>query len=396
MMYPRLFLARNLLTEDGVIFISIDDNEQANLKKICDQIFGEDNFVASLIWNSSTGGGIRSKFVNQSHQYILCYSKNQVNTEKFFSQLSSKAKSQYKKKDATGIYREKDFAWKNFSKGKNQKYFIECPSKEKVKPKDGYLFRFVRTTFEEYLSKNMVVFKIARNSPLVNENGSQSKWNIYIKKYLGDGTGAPISIIPKDLVGLNNEGTTEVYDLFKITLFSNPKNVRLIKYLLNLIQDTKNDIILDFFAGSCTTADAVMQLNAEDGGHRKFIMVQLPELCKEDSEAFKSGYKNISEIGKERIRRAAQKIKKDLQDKIVTFSQKVAKLEEKNKKTNAEASQEIIAEIEKQNQEILTLKERAKNLDLGFQSFQLTSSNFEEWQTDPRNFSYCIRLVCIF
>ena len=164
MMYPRLFLARNLLTEDGVIFISIDDNEQANLKKICDQIFGEDNFVASLIWNSSTGGGIRSKFVNQSHQYILCYSKNQVNTEKFFSQLSSKAKSQYKKKDATGIYREKDFAWKNFSKGKNQKYFIECPSKEKfvflLKPKDGYLFRFVRTTFEEYLSKNMVVFKI--------------------------------------------------------------------------------------------------------------------------------------------------------------------------------------------------------------------------------------------
>ena len=182
---------------------------------------------------------------------------------------------------------------------------------------------------------------------------------------------------------MNQVATKEVNLLFEESLTSYPKPVVFLEKLI-FYGARKNDIILDFFAGSCTTADAVMQLNAEDGGTRKFIMVQLPEPCKEDSEAFKSGYKNISEIGKERIRRAAQKIKKDLQDKIVTFSQKVAKLEEKNKKATAEASQEIIAEIEKQNQEILTLKERAKNLDLGFQSFQLTSSNFEEWQTEPQ------------
>jgi len=311
MMYPRLFLAKNLLLDDGVIFVSIDDNEVANLRLIMDEIFGEENFISEFIWHSSTGGGIRSRFVNQSHQYIVCYAKNIIETKMFYASLSEEAKKQYKKEDDRGVYREKDFAWKNSSWGTNQKYFIECPNGEKVKPKDGYLFRFIRSTFDEYFAKDMVVFKATKNGPLVKENGEQANWNIYIKKYLGDGTGAPSSVIPRDLVGINNEGTTELNDLFGGNFFESPKNVRLLKYLFSLVEEDDGDIVLDFFAGSGTTAHAVMDLNAEDSGNRKFICVQLPEMTEEESEAYKAGYKNIAEISRERIRRAGEKIGKE-------------------------------------------------------------------------------------
>ena len=328
MMYPRLFLARNLLKDDGVIFVSIDDNEVANLRLIMDEIFGEENFISNLIWHSSTGGGIRSNFVNQSHQYVICYAKNILETETFYAPLSEEAKKQYNKEDAVGIYREKDFAWKNSSWGTNQKYFIECPDGEKVKPKEGYLFRFIEPTFQEALAKNMVVFKQTKTGPLVNEKGDQANWNIYIKKYLGDGTGAPSSVIPRELVGINNEGTTELNDLFQNTIFESPKNVRLLKYLFSLVDNDTDDIVLDFFAGSGTTAHAVMDLNAEDGGNRKWICVQLPEETDEKSESYKAGYKNIAEISRERIRRAGEKIGKG---------------------------------------------------DTGFKSFQLSSSNYRKW-----------------
>lgn len=336
MMYPRLFLARNLLKDDGVIFISIDDNEVANLRLIMDEIFGEENFIANFVWNSSTGGGIRGKFLNQSHQYILVYSKNKLNTDMFFAPLSQAAKDQYNKEDEIGIYREKDFAWKNSSWGTNQKYFIGAPDGQKIKPKNGYLFRFIEKTFEEYLNKNMVVFKKTNNGPLIKEDGTQADWNIYIKKYLGDGTGAPSSVIPKEIVGINNEGTTELNSLFEgNNYFESPKNVRLLKYLFSLPKKEDNDIILDFFAGSGTTAHAVMDLNAEDGGNRKWICVQLPEITDEKSEAYKAGYKTISEISRERIKRAGKNIKEENKDK--------------------------------------------KDLDLGFKTFTLEKSNYRMW-----------------
>jgi adenine-specific DNA-methyltransferase len=308
MMYPRLFLARQLLRDDGVIFISIDDNEVANLRLIMDEIFGEENFVANFIWHSSTGGGIRGKFVNQSHQYILCYTRNILEAKTFWAPLSDNAKKQYDKTDENGLYREKDFAWKNSSWGTNQKYFIKCPDGEKVKPKEGYLFRFIEPTFTDALSKGLVVFKEGRNSPLVNEDGKQSRWNIYIKKYLGDGTGAPVSVIPRELVGINNEGTTETNEIFGLNIFENPKNIRLIKYLISLIEEDPDDLILDFFAGSGTSAHAVMAQNTEDGGNRKWISVQIPEETDVESEAHKAGYKIIAEISRERIRRAGDKI----------------------------------------------------------------------------------------
>ncbi|MDR0591580.1 MAG: site-specific DNA-methyltransferase [Candidatus Nomurabacteria bacterium] len=310
MMYPRLYLARNLLRADGVIFVSIDDNEVANLRLIMDEIFGAENFVAQFIWHSSTGGGIRAKFANVSHQYILCYARAADELDQFFAPLSAQAISAYNKKDEKGTYREKDFAWKNSSWGANQKYLIETPDGERVKPRDGYLYRFIRETFEEALADDMVVFKKTDTGPLVTESGEQAHWNIYIKKYLGDGTGAPTTVIPRDLVGINNEGTTDLGNMLGGNYFQSPKNVRLIKYLISIGDVKSDDIVLDFFAGSGTTAQAVMELNAEDGGNRKWILVQLPEETDEKSEARKAGYATIADISTERIRRAGAKIGK--------------------------------------------------------------------------------------
>lgn len=346
MMYPRLFLARNLLRQDGVIFVSIDDNEVHNLRLMMNEIFGEENFVAQLIWNSATGGGIRSKFVNCAHQYILCYGRSLDEIDSFWAPLSNEAVSQYKCKDEKGLYREKDFAWRNPSEGVNQKYFIECPDGEKVQPKQGYIFRFIRQRFEKALEDDLVVFKKTKTSPLVTENGGRASWNIYIKKYLGAAKGAPISVLPKSLVGMNDSGTKEVMQLLDGAFFNNPKSVRLMKYLLEF-GCTDNGAVLDFFSGSGTTAHAVAELNAEDGGNRRWICVQLSELTDEKSEAHKAGYRTIADIARERIRRAGAKISADQADKL--------------------ASRDV-------------------PLDLGFRTYRVDDSNFKQWNelvSDP-------------
>ena len=346
MMYPRLFLARNLLRQDGVIFVSIDDNEVHNLRLMMNEIFGEENFVAQLVWNSATGGGIRSKFVNYAHQYILCYGRSLDEIDSFWAPLSNEAVSQYKCKDEKGLYREKDFAWRNPSEGVNQKYFIECPDGEKVQPKQGYIFRFIRQRFEKALEDDLVVFKKTKTSPLVTENGGRASWNIYIKKHLGAAKGAPISVLPKSLVGMNDSGTKEVMQLLDGAFFNNPKSVRLMKYLLEF-GCTDNGVVLDFFSGSGTTAHAVTELNAEDGGNRRWICVQLPELTDEKSEAYKAGYHTIADIARERIRRAGAKIRADQANKLAS---------------------------------------RDTPLDLGFRAYRVDDSNFKQWNelvSDP-------------
>ncbi|WP_035758413.1 site-specific DNA-methyltransferase [Hugenholtzia roseola] len=321
-MYPRLYLAKQLLKDDGVIFVSIDDNEVAQLRLLMDEIFGEENFVAEFVWKSSTAGGIRSKYVNNCHEYCLCYTKNINFLEIFYAPLSEKAVKQYNKIDDKGIYREKDFSWKNDSKGENQKYLIKCPDGELVKPQEGYLFRFIKETFEENLKLNNVIFKKTSTSPLIKENGEQANWNIYIKKYLGDAKGAPSSVIPEN-IGLSSLGTNRIQEIFKERIFQNSKSTEYIKYLTS-IGSNPTDVILDFFAGSGTTGDAVMQLNAEDGGSRQFILVQLPEAIdkKKNKTAFdfvKNELKaepTIFEITRERLLRAAKKINAGLDKKI--------------------------------------------------------------------------------
>ena len=309
--YKPLVLARNLLSDDGIICISIDDNEIENLRKICDEIFSESNLINCFVWNCSTAGGIRPKFASKTHEYILCYAKCINNVGMFFAPLSSDAIKMYTQKDEKGVYRDKDFVFKNKSTNINQKYFIECPDGERVMPKNGYIYRFIRESFEKALEDGLVTFKKTTTGPLVNEQGEQAHWNIYIKKYLGDATGAPATLIPKEMMSIYNVGTQCVQELFNgVRVFENVKPVDVISYLAGMVR-CDDMIILDFFSGSATTAHAVMQLNAEAGGHRKFIMVQLPEPCDEKSEAFKAGYKNICEIGKERIRRAGDKIKED-------------------------------------------------------------------------------------
>lgn len=307
MMYPRLFLARNLLKDDGVIFVSIDDNEVANLRMIMDEIFGEENFVSCFVWNNSTGGGLRNKHVNNCHEYIVFYAKNKENLGMLWAPLSSSGIEQYRKDDEGGKYREQQFAWQNDSTNPNQKYSIEMPDGTKIIPKNGYIYRFIKDSFLKLVAENKIIFKKTSQSVYTTETGQPTDWSISVKDYLGDGMTAPVSLLPKEYVKMNIEAVNEIKDLFDFKVFDYTKPSVLIKYLSKII--TKDhDIILDFFAGSGTTAHAVMDLNAEDGGNRKFICVQIPEETDEDSEARKAGYKTIAEISRERIRRAGDKI----------------------------------------------------------------------------------------
>ena len=362
MIYPRLRLAKDLLSEQGVLVISIDDNEIENMRKCCDEIFGEENLVNCFIWNCSTAGGIRPKFASKTHEYILVYAKNKNAMDMIYAPLSSNAIKMYTQKDEKGLYRDKDFVFKNKSTNNNQKYGIECPDGEVVYPKDGYIYRFIRPKFDEALQENMVTFKKTNTGPLVTADGKQAHWNIYIRKYLGEAMGAPSTLIPKEMMSIYNVGTQCVQDLFDgIRVFENVKPVDVVTYLVNMLSST-GDTILDFFSGSATTAHAVMQLNAEDGGHRKFIMVQLPEETDEKSEAYKAGYKNICEIGKERIRRAGNKI-----------------LEEATQET---------ADIAKcgESYEVDETMNKYKNLDVGFRVLKCDSSNMKEVYYNPAEY----------
>ena len=311
MIYPRLKLAKDLLTDDGVLVISIDDNEIENIHKCCDEIFGEDNLINCFIWNCSTAGGIRPKFASKTHEYILVYGKNKDALNMIYAPLSSDAIKMYTQEDEKGRYRDKDFVFKNKSTNINQKYGITCPDGEIVYPKNGYIYRFIRGKFEEALADGIVTFKQTNTGPLVDKNGNQAHWNIYIRKYLGDAMGAPSTLVPKEMMSIYNVGTQCVQDLFDgIRVFENVKPVDVIGYMVNMLSN-KDSIVMDFFSGSATTAHAVIKNNFENTyngimGKRKFIMVQFPELCDKKSEAYKAGFKNICEIGKERIRRAGK------------------------------------------------------------------------------------------
>lgn len=308
MMYPRLRLARNLLREDGVLLISIDDGEAASLRAICDEIFGAKNFVAQFVWNSSTGGGIRAKYVSVSHQYILCYVRDTDRASMFWAPLSPEAVKMYTQRDERGLYRDKDFAWKNSSTNPNQIYSIVAPDAQVISPKQGYIYRFIESRFNAELAAGNITFKQTSRGPFVDEQGAQARWNIYVKKYLDDGKGAPTTVLPRGLVGLNSDGTSEVQELFGERVFENPKSIRLLSYLFE-IGGSPDAVVLDFFGGSGSTAHAVLAANASDGGSRRFIVVQLPEEPPAPSPARKTGFSTIAELARERIRRSGQAIR---------------------------------------------------------------------------------------
>lgn len=294
MIYPRLKLAKDLLTDDGAIFISIDDNEQGNLKKICDEIFGESNFIATLIWKSKSGGANDSKFFAVDHEYIAVYAKS---SEKFHVLVDKEATvtTSYNRRDEKGEYALDRLDKQSIRYSEALDYEIIGPDGTSYRPKHkdpahpNATWRWSKKNVQEHYDE------------LVFENGC-----VYTKNYKKEGAIAR-SLLLEDRFGRTRTGKTDCFALFNRNYFSNPKPYKLIRYL-QMVASNNDSIILDFFSGSATTAHAVMQLNAEDGGHRKFIMVQLPEGTDKKSEAYKGGYKNICEIGKERIRRAAKKI----------------------------------------------------------------------------------------
>jgi len=368
MMYPRLFLARNLLRDDGVIFVSIDDNEVHNLRLLMNEVFGEENFVDCVIWKKRYGGGAKEKYLVSLHEYALLYAKSIDLLDPIFVPNNPESVEKYYKfKDdkfeLRGPYRTHPLeATKSMGDRPNLIFPITAPDKTKILPKRQWLWSKDRV--QKALIENELEF-------IKGKDG----WSVHTKQYWKDEQGnirqsKAFSIIDNVFT---QHGTNEIIDLFgSAKYFAFPKPTGFIKPLLSIgTTSIEDDIILDFFAGSCTTAHAVLARNKEDGGNRKFICVQLPEKCAEDSEAFKAGYKTIAEIGKERIRRVIKKIQEEQDGKLdldgngdKDLGFKVFKLKESNFKiwrSNIETEEELIAQMQKH---LEPLDEHAKTEDV--------------------------------
>lgn len=351
MMYPRLFLAKNLLRQDGVIFVSIDDHEMHNLKLLMDEIFGAENFLGNIVRGTGQTTGQDSGGLGASFDFILAYSKEDVDLSGL--QLNKKDLKRFENEDDNGKYAY-DQMRKTGSQDKredrpNMYYPVKDPDGNDVYPiaPAGYegRWRFERKTFEEYDKSGYILWKKTKRD-------NAEIWWPYVKYYLEGRTKRP-SPLWTDLDG-NKKASRDLRDLFDgKKLFDFPKPVQMIKRLIQIVPNaSENDIIMDFFSGSGSTAHAVLELNQELNSSRKFITVQLPELCDEKEEAFKAGFKTIAEISKERIRRA---------------SKKIAELVE--------------AETKKEEGQIdFKENEIKKEIDLGFKILKLSDSNFKQWQ----------------
>lgn len=289
MIYPRLKLARNLLADNGVVFISIDDSEIHNLRKVCDEVFGDDNFICSATRRRRKSQANLTKNISTIHEYVLIYQKtNNANLNKISGDID-KNKYSNPDNDPRGPY----VTMPCTNKG-GAKYIITTPTGTTIEEE----WRFKKETYDKLEQQNKLVFP--------RGGDGKPRYKLFLSEKLENG------VIPNswwENISSNQEATSQLKELFLgANFFDFPKPVDLLKLIIELGSGAKDDIILDFFAGSASTAHAVMQMNAEDGGNRKFIMVQLPEACNEKSEAFKAGYKNIAEISKERIRRAGKKI----------------------------------------------------------------------------------------
>lgn len=340
----RMRLARNLLSEDGVIFVSIDDHEQENLKKCCDEIFGGHNFIAQIVWEKVHTRKNSAIYFSSSHEYILCYAKVRRN----YSGDRIGFKRNLLPREDTNDYSNPDNdpkgPWKadpitahNYYAAD---YTITKPNGVIIKrPQDRY-WAYSEESIKRMIEENSIIWGDGDSMPSA-------------KRYLCDVQDGlvPVTLFSRQFAGDSSQAKKQMDSLFEECkgIFDYTKPVKMITRLLQ-IGSNKEDVILDFFSGSATTAHAVMQLNAEDGGHRKFIMVQLPEETDEKSEAFKAGYKNICEIGKERIRRAAKKIHEDSPDAAFDDGFRVLKLDDTNMKdvyyAAGDYSQDLVSMLE--------------------------------------------------
>lgn len=337
MMYPRLFLARNLLRDDGVIFVSIDDNEVDNLRFLMNEVFGEENLISKLIWKRRASSALSDNNVSVDHEYVICYKKSMF----FEFKGIEKDFNNYKNpdNDPRGDWVLGDLTvGMTASMRPNQAYDLVNPNTGKSYPfNPNRVWAYIPSSMKKLIDENRVYFpEDASRRPMLKRFKNKLKENYN-----------PFSSLMND-VGLNTEATKQIQKIMDGNIFGYSKPLSLLKTLISQVSNDGADIILDFFSGSSTTAHAVLDLNKEDGGNRKFIMVQLPEPCDEKSEAYKAGYKNIADIGKERIRRVVKNI------------------EAEQKQDSAQTT--LIDESSKK-----------QKLDLGFKVFKLDNSNFNIW-----------------
>lgn len=358
MIYSRLMLARNLLTDDGVIFISIDDVEQGNLKKICDDIFGTCNFINTVIWEKRYSPQNAVQWFSENHDFVLVYAKNKMLWHPQLLERTDEMNARYTNRDndPRGPWKAENSTAQGGHGTKSQFYVLKAPNGKEHHLPSGRCWLYTEKVMAEMIADNRIWFgEDGNNVPAIKRFLTEVKQGVACQ-----------TIWNYEDVGHSQDGKKELKALFPEAVpFDTPKPTRLVERMLKIASEP-DFIVLDFFSGSATTAHAVMQLNAEDGGHRKFIMVQLPEKCDEKSEAYKAGYKNICEIGKERIRRAGEKIKSEspmtTQELDVGF--RVLKLDDTNMKDVYYApddySQGLLAGLES------NIKEDRTDLDLLF------------------------------
>jgi adenine-specific DNA-methyltransferase len=339
MMYPRLFLAKNLLTNDGVIFVHIDDNEMHNLRLLMNEIFGEENFVGCFCWRKKAGAGADSKYFFRQHEYILLYSKNLSKLKALFQPLTEKQKLEYKNPDGDirGDWAPTDLKRAGDNDPKRI-YAVTSPTGESFTA----CWSYTQENFRKLEADNLIWWG--------KSNGNEPKR----KRFLNDKEG----LTPRSWIDnfLTSDGTKDLKSINFETIFDYPKPTDLIKQFLQIGSD-RNSTVLDFFGGSGTTAQAVLETNEEDGGNRKFILVQLPEQTDETSEAYKSGYKNIAEVSKERIRRV------------------IARLNQQSSEKKAQKDKEIPFDVD------LETNGNPEPASPGFKVFKLSPSNFKTWRS---------------
>ncbi|MGY6648039.1 site-specific DNA-methyltransferase [Wenyingzhuangia sp. IMCC45574] len=339
MMYPRLKLARNLLKDDGVIFISIDEIEFNNLKSLCNEIFGEENHIADFVWKNKKGGGNDSKYVAVEHEYVIMYAKNEIELHNLFEPYKPEYLKRYNEEDS-----ESKFFWDTFKRKSGKQYYpILCPDGTTLeKDEFGNKISWLR-------SKNRFEEDYTKGDVRILKNKKTNSWSIQFKQRLPKGKKPRTVYLEEsifDTLGTTSQGSSRVFELFNSDVFSNPKPLNLIKHLISFSANKNNDIILDFFAGSGTIHDSMINQSVEDLIQRRVISIQLPEEIRGENEialnAKKHKFNTIAELSRERIRRAGKKIAEEHPEKV-------------------------------------------KNLDLGFKAFKLDSSNIKTWSPDTEN-----------